>query len=193
MSNSCDPMDCSLPGHSVHGDSPGKNTGVGCHALLQGIFPTQGLNPGLPHYRRILFQLSHQGSPKILEWVAYILSSISSLSRNQTGVSCIAGGFFTIWATREALLLTWFILISFCSFFSILSFMSLYLFSTFLFLSCCFQCDHFLALFFIISQLLLLIFFNLLLSFNILPNLSKLSISHCFTESMTSLTSLKNL
>ena len=45
----CDPMDCSPPGSSVHGDSPGKNTGVGCHALLQGIFPTQGSNPGLPH------------------------------------------------------------------------------------------------------------------------------------------------
>ena len=43
----CDPMDCSPPGSSVHGDSPGKNTGVGCHALLQGIFPTQGSNPGL--------------------------------------------------------------------------------------------------------------------------------------------------
>ena len=41
------PMDCSPPGSSVHGDSPGKNTGVGCHALLQGIFPTQGSNPGL--------------------------------------------------------------------------------------------------------------------------------------------------
>ena len=47
----CDPMDCSPPGSSVHGDSPGKNTGVGCHALLQGIFPTQGLNSGLPHCR----------------------------------------------------------------------------------------------------------------------------------------------
>ena len=45
----CDPMDCSLPGSSVHEDSPGKNTGVGCHAFLQGIFPTQGSNPGLPH------------------------------------------------------------------------------------------------------------------------------------------------
>ena len=43
----CDPMDCSPPGSSVHGDSPGKNTGVGWHALVQGIFPTQGLNPGL--------------------------------------------------------------------------------------------------------------------------------------------------
>ena len=40
----CDPMDCSPPGSSVHGDSPDKNTGVGYHALLQGIFPTQGLN-----------------------------------------------------------------------------------------------------------------------------------------------------
>ena len=44
----CDPMDCGLPGSSVHGDSPGKNTEMGCRALLQGIVPTQGLNPGLP-------------------------------------------------------------------------------------------------------------------------------------------------
>ena len=43
----CDPMDCSLPGSSVYGDSPGKNTGVGCHALFQGIFLTQGSNLGL--------------------------------------------------------------------------------------------------------------------------------------------------
>ena len=58
----CDPMDCSPPGPSVHGDSPGKNTGVGCRALLQGIFPTQGLNPGLPNCRQIFYHLSHQGS-----------------------------------------------------------------------------------------------------------------------------------
>ena len=45
-------------------DSPGKNTGVGCHSLLQSIFPTQGSNPGLPHYRQALFRLSHQGSPQ---------------------------------------------------------------------------------------------------------------------------------
>ena len=57
----CDPMDCSPPGFSVHGDSPGKNTGVGCHALLQGEQP-----------------------------------------RDQTQVSCIVGGFFTVCATREA-------------------------------------------------------------------------------------------
>ena len=43
-------------------DSPGKNTGVDCHFLLQGIFPTQGSNSGLPHCRQILYQLSHQGS-----------------------------------------------------------------------------------------------------------------------------------
>ena len=58
----CDPMDCSLPGSTVYGDSPGKNTGVGCRALLHGIFPNQGLNPGLPHCRQILHHLSHQGN-----------------------------------------------------------------------------------------------------------------------------------
>ena len=82
----CNPMDCSLPGSSVHGDSPGKNTGVGCHALLQGIFPTQGSNPGLPHCRQILYQLSRKGSPRILEWVAYPFSSRSSQPRTQTRV-----------------------------------------------------------------------------------------------------------
>ena len=63
----CDPMDCSPPGPSVHWDSPGKNTGVGCHALLQGIFPTLGSNPDLKHCRQILYRLSHQGSPSTLE------------------------------------------------------------------------------------------------------------------------------
>ena len=56
---------------TVHGDSPGRKTGVGCCALLQGIFPTQESNWGLLHCRRILYQLSHQGSPRILESVAY--------------------------------------------------------------------------------------------------------------------------
>ena len=56
------PMDWSLPGSSVHGNSPGNNTGVGCHAVLLGIFPTQGLNPDLLHCRWILYQLNHQGS-----------------------------------------------------------------------------------------------------------------------------------
>ena len=54
----CDPKDCSLPGWSVHGDSLGKNNGVGLHALLQGIFPTQGLNWSLLHFRQVLYHLS---------------------------------------------------------------------------------------------------------------------------------------
>ena len=83
-------------------DSPGKNTGVGCHFLLQGIFPTQGSNPGLPRCRQIPYQLSHKVSPRILEWVDYPFSSGSSLPRNRTGVSCIAGGFFINWSIREA-------------------------------------------------------------------------------------------
>ena len=58
----CDPMDCNPPGSAVLGDSPGRNTAVGSHAHLQGIFPIYGLNPGLPHCRRILYQLSHWGS-----------------------------------------------------------------------------------------------------------------------------------
>ena len=61
MSNSLDSMDCNLPGTSVHGDS-GENTGVGYHALLQGIFLTQGLNQGLPHCRQFFTCLSHQWS-----------------------------------------------------------------------------------------------------------------------------------
>ena len=100
----CDPLDCTPAGSSVHGILQVKNTGVVCHALLQGIFPTQGLNPGLPHCRQILYHLSHQGSPRILEWMAYRFSRGSSRPRNWTGVSCIAGRFFTSWATRKALM-----------------------------------------------------------------------------------------
>ena len=77
---------------------------MGCHALLQGIFPTQGLKPSLPHCRQILYlNLSHQGSLRILEWVAYPFSKRTSQPRNRTRVSCIASIFFTSWATRETL------------------------------------------------------------------------------------------
>ena len=58
MSDPFDPMDCSLPGFSVHGIFQSGNTGVGCHFLLQEIFPTQGLNPGLPHCRQMLYRLN---------------------------------------------------------------------------------------------------------------------------------------
>ena len=67
----------------------------GWRSLLQRIFTIQGSNPGLPHCRWILCQLSHKGSPRILEWVTYPFSSGSSRLRNQTGVSCIASEFFT--------------------------------------------------------------------------------------------------
>ena len=97
----CDPIDCSPPGSSVHGGSPGKDAGVGWHDLLQGAFPTQGSNPGLLRCRRILYHRSHQGSPRILEWAAY--SFFRGSSRNWTGVSCTAGRFFTSWGIREAL------------------------------------------------------------------------------------------
>ena len=101
----CYPMNCNPPGFSVHGifqaripeseseslsvmsdslqphelyspwNSAGQNTGVGSLSLLQGIFPTQGSNPGLPHCRWILYQLSHKGSPRILEWVVISFST----------------------------------------------------------------------------------------------------------------------
>ena len=111
----CGPMDCSLLGASAYGifkarilvkvrviqlypilcdpmdrlyspwNSPGQNTGVGSLSLLQQIFPTQGSNSGLPHFRRILYQLSHQGSPK---WGAVSYSG-SSQPKDQTCVSCV--------------------------------------------------------------------------------------------------------
>ena len=72
----CNLKDYSPPGSSVHGNSPGKSTGMGCQALLQGIFSTHGSNPGLPPFRQILYHLNHQGSPRILEWVAYSFSKV---------------------------------------------------------------------------------------------------------------------
>ena len=56
----CDPMNWLLPGSSVHEDSPGKNIGVGCHALFHGNLPTKGSNPAIPHCRQILYLLSQQ-------------------------------------------------------------------------------------------------------------------------------------
>ena len=64
LSNSLQPHGLQPPRLLCPWDSPGKNTGVGCHFLLQGIFLTQGLNPGLLQCRQILYHLSHQGSPE---------------------------------------------------------------------------------------------------------------------------------
>ena len=92
-SDSCSVVSDSLWPHYDPWNSPGQNTGVGSLFLLQGVFPTQGLNPGLPHCRQILCQLSHKESPRILERVACPFSSESSRPRNGAGVSCTAGGF----------------------------------------------------------------------------------------------------
>ena len=72
----CDPTDCSPPGSSVHGDSPGQNIQVGCRALLQGIFPTQGWNPGLPRCRWILYHLIHKGSAHACVHVSVCLKRV---------------------------------------------------------------------------------------------------------------------
>ena len=98
-------MSDSLWPHGLYSpwNSPGQNTGVGSFSFLQGISPTQESHPGLLHWRWILYQLSHKESPRILEWVTYPFYSGSSQPRYLTGVSCIASGFFTNWAIREAL------------------------------------------------------------------------------------------
>ncbi|CAI9174323.1 unnamed protein product [Rangifer tarandus platyrhynchus] len=77
-------MSDSLRPHGLYRpwNSQAQNTGVDSCSLLQGIFPTQGSNPGLLHCMQILCQLSHKGSPRILEWVAYPVSSGSSRTKN---------------------------------------------------------------------------------------------------------------
>ena len=76
----CDPMDRSLPGSSIHPwNSPSKNTGVGTHSFLQGIFPTQGSKPCLPYCRQILYCLSHR---------CYNLGEIKSTLRSIRKFSC---------------------------------------------------------------------------------------------------------
>ena len=94
----CHPMDCSWPGSSVHRDSPGKNTGVGCCALLQGIFPIQGSNPGLPHCRQILSHQSHQESlrnvPKLKK---HRTQCLKKCHQDVACLSSIGSAFLCIW------------------------------------------------------------------------------------------------
>ena len=78
-----------------HLNFPSERTGEGSLSLSQGISPTQGWNPGLPHCGQILYKLSHKENPRILEWVAYLFSCGSSQTRDRTQVSRIAGRFFT--------------------------------------------------------------------------------------------------
>ena len=103
-------------------NSPGQDTGVGSLPLFQGIFPTQGSNPDLPHLRRILYQLSHKESPRTLEWVAYPspadllhpgtepgfpVSQADSLPTKLSGTPVTAYNFFSewiLWLKSKALL-----------------------------------------------------------------------------------------
>ena len=82
------------PASAVHGDSPGKNTGVDCHALFRSIFSTQGSKPGLLHCGWILYHLSHQGSPK-KGWIGLIWGPIDSKKHEAVYMTdmCI----FTLW------------------------------------------------------------------------------------------------
>ena len=116
MSNSLRPRGLYSPWNS-----PGQNAGVGSLSFPSlGDLPNPGIEPRSPalqadslptelsgkpifyHTDGKIRQLSHKGNPRILKWVAYPFSSRSSQPRNQTRVSCIAGGFFTNWAIREA-------------------------------------------------------------------------------------------
>ena len=101
-SESCSVVSDSLWPYGLYSpwNSPGQNIGVGSLSFLQGIFPTQGLNPGLQHCRQILYQLSWSVKPMTTGVGRF--SHESSQPRNGTRVSCIASGFFTNWAIREA-------------------------------------------------------------------------------------------
>ena len=95
----CDPMDCSPPGSSVRGIFPGKHTGVSCHFLLQGIFPTKGSNPHLLrllHWQRDSLLLSHQGS---LEYICQTLNKYlrKGHSRVQVTERVSLDGFYLLW------------------------------------------------------------------------------------------------
>ena len=128
----CESMDCSPPGSSFHGDSPGRNTGVICHALLQGIFPTQGIEQASPAPRASLVTQLVKNLPAMLEtWIwslgwedplekgkATHASTLAwkipwTLSKSRTWLSdfhfhsCTAGRFFTIWATKWWLISHW--------------------------------------------------------------------------------------
>ena len=91
----CDRVVCSPPGSSVHEGSPGKNTGVGCHALLQRNFPTQGSNLGLLHCRQILSLSEPQGKPKNTGVGSPSLLQQIFPTQESNWVSCIADEVFT--------------------------------------------------------------------------------------------------
>ena len=95
----CNHMDFNPPGFSVHGILQARILEWVAMPSSRGSLQAKDQ---IQVCKQILYHLSHQGSPRILEWVVYPFSRGSSRPRNQTGVSCIAGKFFTSWATREA-------------------------------------------------------------------------------------------
>ena len=105
------PMDCSPPGSSVHGDSPGQNTGVGSLSLLQGNLPNPGIKSRSPALQEDSLPAEPQGKPKNTGLHSLSVLQGSSQPRNQTGVSCPAGRFFNSLATRESLLKEYIMLI----------------------------------------------------------------------------------
>ena len=100
VSTLCDPMD-----YPVHGVLQARTLEWGAFPFSRGSSQPRNRTWVLPHCGRFLYRLSHKESPRILEWVAHPFSSGSSQPRNWTRVSCIAGGFFTNWAIREALVI----------------------------------------------------------------------------------------
>ena len=98
----CDPMDCSPPGSSAHGDFPCKNPGAGCHALFQGSSQHRDQTQVSCMAGGFFTIWATRKSPRILEWVVYLFSRGSYQPRNWMRVSRNAGRFFTSWATRKA-------------------------------------------------------------------------------------------
>ena len=97
----CDPMDCSLPGSSVHGILQARILEwVGVPS--PGDLPNPWIESRSPTLHEDCWLSEQQGSPRILQWVAYLFSRGSFWPRNQSRVSYTAGGFFTNWVTREA-------------------------------------------------------------------------------------------
>ena len=85
------PMGCSPLGSSVHGDSPGKNTGVGYHVLLQGLFPIQGSNPGLLHCGQTLYWLRHQGSYELIIATFQVVKNPTANSADARKADSVSG------------------------------------------------------------------------------------------------------
>ena len=91
--------------YTVHGIRQARILEWVAFPISRGSSHNPRLKPGLLHCGQILYQLSHKGSSRILKWIDYPFSSGSSRPRNRTRFSCVAGGFFTNWAIREALML----------------------------------------------------------------------------------------